>query len=245
MLKEVRALKHAVMTSDKSAKAAKRFLLRKFLRRVALWGGVPLAVGMLRLLRHTWRVGRSGEARFYSQRPVIVAFLHGDLLVGATGVMASRRKDFATLASRSRDGEIAALLARLVNITPLRGGASRGQVEALRAMERWLLSGKSLLVAVDGPRGPRGIVKNGVILLASRTGIPIVPAGCRVAPDQAWVFRSWDRMLLPKPGAKIQVLYGEPIAVPSGLSREELEQYRVQVEKALSSINAEELSVSS
>ncbi|MGC8741592.1 MAG: lysophospholipid acyltransferase family protein [Candidatus Sumerlaeaceae bacterium] len=215
-----------------------RLALRKFLREIALRGGVRMATCALRALRHTWHVERVDKERFFLT-PVIVAFWHGDLLIGAAEALWSRRRDFATLTSRSRDGEVAATLARQVGVTPLRGGASRGQVEALRAMERWLSQKGSLVVAVDGPRGPRGVVKSGVILLASRSGVPIVPAAAIVPEGQSWRFRSWDKMCLPKPGCRFQVVFGEPIRVPSKLSRDELESFRILLERELFCLHKE------
>ncbi len=209
-----------------------RVSVRKFLRHVALRGGVRLAASGLRLLHRTWHIERQGVERFFLS-PVIVAFWHGDLLVGASEALWSGRQDFATLTSRSRDGEIAAALARRVRVTPLRGGTSRGQVEALRSMERWLAQNGSLVIAVDGPRGPRGVVKSGIVLLASRSGVPIVPAAAIAPPDKIWRFRSWDRMWVPKFGCSFRVVFGNPISVPKDVTREELENYRQRLEQEL------------
>jgi lysophospholipid acyltransferase (LPLAT)-like uncharacterized protein len=217
-----------------------RVFVRQMLRRFGLWGGVRLAGLMLRLLRRTWKVERHGYENFL-RRPIIVAFWHGNLLVGATEALAARRRDFGTLTSRSRDGEVAASLARLVRVTPLRGGSSRGQVEALRSMERWLRSGNSLVLAVDGPRGPRGIVKSGIILLASRTGVPIVPAAARFDPKRAWIFHSWDRMWVPRPWARFEVYYGEPMHVPADLDRAGIEKWRGELERSLFVLQGESL----
>jgi len=216
-----------------------RVTLRKVRRQVALAGGVWFAVGVLQLMRRTWRVRRIGEERFRAN-PIIVAFWHGDLLVGAAEAMYVARKDFATLVSRSRDGEIAARLAKAVGVTPLRGGSSRGQVEALRLMDRWLRKEGSLLVAVDGPRGPRGKVKAGIVLLAARSGAPIIPAAAISPPNARYVFRSWDRMWLPKFRAPIVVVYDTPIYVPANCTREELEKFRLQLEQSLWQLHGEQ-----
>lgn len=216
-----------------------RVTLRKVRRQVALSGGVWFAVGLLQLLRRTWRIHRTGEERFRSN-PIIVAFWHGDLLVGAAEAMNVARKDFATLVSRSRDGEIAARLAQAVGITPLRGGSSRGQVEALRLMERWLRKEGSLLVAVDGPRGPRGEVKAGIVLLAARTGAPIIPAAAITSPNARYVFRSWDCMWLPKFRAFIEVIYDTPMYVPTNCTREEMEKFRLLLEERLWQLHGEQ-----
>lgn len=215
-----------------------RIVLRQAMRSLGLRGGVRLAVVTLRLLRATWRISRKNGSRFFIQ-PAIVAFWHGDLLIGATEVLWSGRKDFGTLASRSRDGEVAACLAKSVRVTPIRGGSSRGQIEALREMERWLRAGKSLVVAVDGPRGPRGMVKSGVVLLAARTGVPIIPAAATSLDGNAWIMKSWDKMWIPKWGAKIEINYGDPLRIPANLKREEMNGYRVELEERLWALHGE------
>ena len=68
----------------------------------------------------------------------------------------------------------------------------------------------------------------GVVLLASLTGLPVVPLGLTFAP--AWRARSWDHMLLPKPWGAAYGVVGVPIHVPAGVDRHELERCRVQVE---------------
>lgn len=215
-----------------------RVLVRRLLRKLALGGGVAVAAVGLRLLRKTWHIEHEGAEPF-SLAPAIVAFWHGDLLVGASEIMAMGRGSFGTLASQSRDGEVAAALARWAGVTPLRGGSSRGQIQALRAMERWLRQGHSLVVAVDGPRGPRGAVKSGVILLASSTGVPIVPAAAVGLDSRAWRFRSWDGMWLPKMGARVRVIFSSPIHVPASISKEALETHRCALERILFELHGE------
>lgn len=229
---------HTVFSSSHKPKPKWRIVLRQAMRSLGLRGGVRLAVVALRLLRTSWRISRKDGSRFFIQ-PAIVAFWHGDLLIGATEVLWSRRKDFGTLASRSRDGEVAACLAKSVRVTPIRGGSSRGQIEALREMERWLRAGKSLVVAVDGPRGPRGIVKSGVILLAARTGVPIIPAAATSLDGKAWIMKSWDKMWIPKWGARLEIIYGDPLRIPAHLNRGEMDDYRVELEERLLALHGE------
>lgn len=210
--------------------------MRRLGRWLALHGGIRGAFLLLQLLRHTWRATRHAEHRL-RQKPVILAFWHSDLLVGVAEMTRTGRRDCATLASRSRDGEIAAKLAELTGITPIRGGSSKGQVEALRAMQKWADKGGSLLIAIDGPRGPRGVVKAGIVLLASQTGLPIIPGsatGARVVR-----FRSWDKMWFPKPFSKLEITLDEPMLVRPDATREELEIARRQLEKRLAELHLE------
>ncbi len=76
---------------------------------------------------------------------------------------------------------------------------------------RTLRRGGELAVTPDGPRGPRGRVKRGLITIARRTGVPIVPVACRA--ERAWALSSWDRMVVPKPFSAITVTYHPPVRV--------------------------------
>jgi lysophospholipid acyltransferase (LPLAT)-like uncharacterized protein len=49
------------------------------------------------------------------------------------------------------------------------------------------------------------------VLIARRTGAPIIPVGA--AADRAWFFGSWDRFLVPRPFAHVRIVYGEPLHV--------------------------------
>ena len=88
-----------------------------------------------------------------------------------------------------------------------------------------------LAVTPDGPRGPRRQVQPGVVYLAARTGLPIVPMG--FAYRRAWRLPSWDRFVLPCPGSDVVLVTTEPIHVPPDVRKEQLEVYRRRVEDAL------------
>jgi lysophospholipid acyltransferase (LPLAT)-like uncharacterized protein len=93
---------------------------------------------------------------------------------------------------------------------------------------------KGGLVA-DAPRGPRFVSKLGIIYLAKRTGIPVIPVIW--SADRYWKLKSWDRTILPKPFARIVALFGQDyIRVPPDASRDECEIYRRQLDEALNRI---------
>ncbi|MBW2705184.1 MAG: hypothetical protein JRD84_02610, partial [Deltaproteobacteria bacterium] len=93
---------------------------------------------------------------------------------------------------------------------------------------------KGGLVA-DAPRGPRFVSKLGIIYLAKRTGRPIIPVIW--SADRYWKLKSWDRMIIPKPFARIVTLYDdEYVQVPSDASREVCEEYRQQLDRRLNRI---------
>jgi hypothetical protein len=113
----------------------------------------------------------------------------------------------------------------------VRGSSSRGGGEALRALTRALRDGHEVVVVPDGPRGPREVLKPGVIALARLSGAPIVPVAVGAARE--WRLHSWDEFRIPRPFARCVVRFGEPIHVARAAGPEADEAARKDVEAAL------------
>jgi lysophospholipid acyltransferase (LPLAT)-like uncharacterized protein len=94
--------------------------------------------------------------------------------------------------------------------------------------------GRSLAITPDGPRGPAGVVKPGLVYLASRAGVPVLPVAAACA--RAWRLHSWDRFTIPLPFARVVVGYGAPVTVPPRLDGPELEAWRERLQGALESL---------
>ncbi len=149
------------------------------------------------------------------QERYVYAFWHETLLFPT-----AFRGRANVLISQHADGELIARVCRHIRVGVVRGSSTRGGVGAVIRMVR--KSGSAhLFITPDGPRGPRGRAQMGVVLLASLTGLPVVPLGFTFAP--AWRVRSWDRMLLPRPWGAAYGVIGTPIKVPAGLDRKQVE----------------------
>jgi len=212
--------------------------LSKFVLRFGL---IPLAHGLLRLYFLSVRVRSVGEEGFRAHLgrggQAIAAFWHQRIL--AVVDYAGRFSEWApsVMISRSRDGDLIADVCRRLNFRPVRGSSSRGGREALAEMVAVLAENPFAAHALDGPQGPRGVVKAGIIRMAQLSGVPIVPV--YISVDRAWVLRSWDRFLIPKPFSTVVVRWGEPIPVPAVLDEARFEGLRREVE-ALMRANQEE-----
>ncbi|MEZ4619981.1 MAG: DUF374 domain-containing protein [Caldilineaceae bacterium] len=90
---------------------------------------------------------------------------------------------------------------------------------ALRAMANALSEGHDVVIAVDGPSGPAGIVRPGALWLSRQTGCPVIPVGTAATP--AIALPRWDRMVLPLPGAKVVHVFGRPIQLGKKMPVEE------------------------
>ena len=157
----------------------------------------------------------------------IYIFWHEVLLMPAAFY---RKPYFRMLIGRHADGELITQVVEHLRVKTVRGSTTRGGIQAVREMLR-VSAGADIGITPDGPRGPRRQVHRGVVYLASRARVPIVPAG--MAFKNPWRARSWDRFVLPKPFSP-GAIYCEPaIHVPANLSAEQLEAYRQRTEDAL------------
>jgi lysophospholipid acyltransferase (LPLAT)-like uncharacterized protein len=141
------------------------------------------------------------------------------------------------MVSASKDGEYIAQLARLLGHVPVRGSSNRGGVKALRDMIELLKQGRNSAIVADGSQGPARRVQPGCILMASKSGKPIVPMAW--AADRCLIFNSWDRTVVPLPFATIALHHGEPFYVPPGLASPQVEAYRFELEQRLNRLYEE------
>jgi lysophospholipid acyltransferase (LPLAT)-like uncharacterized protein len=135
------------------------------------------------------------------------------------------------LISQSFDGELITRTLELFGFRAVRGSSSRGGREGLLGLRRVLDERSPAIFTADGPRGPIYRSKLGPVKLAQMTGAPI--GAFHLEPQKAWVMRSWDRFLVPKPFTKIAVSWGQWTTVPEDATAEALEAYREQVDLSL------------
>lgn len=159
----------------------------------------------------------------------LLAFWHQHVFAA---ILSQTGYSFAALASRSASGRvIGAVLDRLGYRTVYgsadRDGKEKGGMRALIELSRCLQEGRPVGLAVDGSIGPRNEVKPGIVLLSGKQHATILPLG--LAASRNWYLKTWDRTEIPKPWARIHVCYGEPIAVPGKLAKDEIQNWQNKV----------------
>ncbi|PKN30468.1 MAG: hypothetical protein CVU64_03325 [Deltaproteobacteria bacterium HGW-Deltaproteobacteria-21] len=195
----------------------------------------PLAYFLLRLYLSTVRVRPLHE-------DALVQFLEGggkgigaiwhQRFLGVLGYVTKfRHLSLSIMISMSRDGDWIAPVVKFLGLRPVRGSSTRGGKEALAAMVKDLASNQAALHVVDGPQGPKGVVKAGLIRLAQLSRAAIIPV--YISVDRAWTARSWDRFLIPRPFSQVRVRFGEPIDVPEQMDEDAFETLRLAVEKKM------------
>ncbi len=149
-------------------------------------------------------IDRSGAS---DERPWVLVFWHGTQV---PLVAWKRRRRTAVMVSFSRDGELQSGVMRVNGMHVVRGSSSRGGARALVAMVRAMRAGDDAAFAVDGPRGPLGVVHPGALACARHVGGVLVPMGSASTPAKV-LRRAWDQMALPLPFARAVVVVGPPL----------------------------------
>ncbi len=142
-----------------------------------------------------------------------------------------RNRGIVVITSQSFDGEYIARFIQRFGFGAVRGSSTRGGVGALVKMIRLMREDLSMCFTVDGPRGARYVAKNGAILLAKKTGNPILPF--LIEPQKFWTINSWDKLQIPKPFTRARVFFAEPISVEKNVDETEIENKRRQLQQKL------------
>lgn len=161
------------------------------------------------------------------RQPVLV-FWH-DRIMLATYYF--RDRSIIVLSSKSFDGEYTARLIKRFGFGTIRGSSSRGGSAAIVEMIKTVRKGYPAGFTVDGPRGPRYEVKTGPLLVAKKTGNPMLPF--MVEARRYWSFNSWDRLQIPWPFTRAKVLVGNPIFVSPRADDNEMQQKLVELQTSL------------
>lgn len=151
--------------------------------------------------------------------PAVAAIWHNRILFVAALVSRKILKRTTVLISSSRDGEYVSSFIRFFGLGVVRGSSSRGGVHALLGLGSAIEEGRTPILTVDGPRGPKYTVHQGAIILAEKYKVPIIPAA--VNAKSFWQLKSWDNTQIPKPFTKVTISIGHPVFLPEGIDREE------------------------
>ena len=147
---------------------------------------------------------RSADQRFiyafWHQRQVFFTVSH-------------RGDKMSVLISKSVDGEMISETIRLCcGVASVRGSTTRGASDAVRGMITALRSGLDLGITPDGPKGPKEEIKEGVMYLAQKLKIPILPI-TNAQSNRLILKGTWDQFQVPMPFGRSVVVYGAPILV--------------------------------
>lgn len=185
----------------------------EWLQRVKLHAMVLAVSSYVWLLRLTCRIdvvaGSDNVDAALARGTVIPCSWHQQILTSGLFLRSLVPRGLKTgfLVSPSREGEFISRVAQQHGTYIMRGSSSRTGSAALKAMIKGTQQGISPTLFADGPRGPAHVMKPGTVILAQRTGTPIMTVGS--ASNRYWQINSWDKNRIPKPFARITIAVGE------------------------------------
>jgi len=167
------------------------------------------------------QIERSGKIPIY-------CFWHDRIFAGTYFF---RNRGIIIITSKSFDGEYIARSIQRFGYGAVRGSSTRGGVGALVEMIRLMKKGLPTGFTVDGPKGPKYIAKTGAVLLAKKTGNPMMPFVVEV--ENFWTANSWDNLRIPKPFTRARVFIAEPVYVAADAEEAEIENKRQELQSKL------------
>ena len=219
------------MTTTDFETRSSDFATISFGARLILW----IIFLVCRLLSLTWRVRYLGMDR---RRMAVSSSPTGSFLLGSfhentfAGVFGHANQGICCMVSRSKDGDMTSFIMDKVGISTVRGSSSRGGKEVRDAMVKKVTEGVVGAITVDGPRGPRRVLKRGIVDIARKTGAPILPL--TAYGESSWILkRTWDQTRIPKPFSRVLVYYGDPIMVPRDARDEQFSGYVSKINEIL------------
>jgi len=214
--------------SDQATAPAGRFTLwQRFLLWLITWAGYLAirAIGPTIRFAISWEEGSPGSL---DARPYVYSFWHSCMI---PAMYLWRNLNIRVMSSDSFDGEYTGRIMQKFGFVKVRGSSSRFAVRALLGMRQALEQGWIAAFTLDGPRGPRHEVKPGPAVLARATGVPM--AMFHIVLSDAWVLKTWDRLMIPKPFSRALMWVGPTISVPTDADESQREQALQQLQAAL------------
>jgi lysophospholipid acyltransferase (LPLAT)-like uncharacterized protein len=208
----------ATPASPKIDQPWRKFTLKQ---RILLWMIEWAGFLTIRILGPTIRFSVSweeGSPKSLAERPKVYSFWHNCMIPAMYW------------SSDSFDGEYTGRIMQKFGFVKVRGSSSKGAVRALLGMRREIEQGWTAAFTIDGPKGPRYVAKPGPVVLSRSTGAPMVVF--HIALDRAWVLKTWDGCMIPKPFCRALMRVSREIVVPrDGGDEEYLQELQAALDR--------------
>ncbi|MBZ5697292.1 MAG: lysophospholipid acyltransferase family protein [Acidobacteriia bacterium] len=172
---------------------------------------------------------RAGRDYRPDRPPHVYAFWHRCIF---TATWYFRNRNAVLMNTTNFDGQWTRRVIERLGYQTAQGSSTRGGLRGLAVMAQRLEEGVDAAFTIDGPRGPRYVAKPGPVMLARRSGRPIILF--HVGLERAWTLeKTWDLFQIPKPFTRAVVVIAPPIEVAEDANRETVEQKHQEMQKML------------
>jgi lysophospholipid acyltransferase (LPLAT)-like uncharacterized protein len=189
-----------------------------------------LFASILKLFFMTWRKSCTGFDAIDKQREnnakMILCFWHGKYvpifaMCGWQWVQ-QRGETAVAFTSLSPRGIVIGEICRQFGLDCVQI-PDNGRKASFKLMQEAMQKHTTGVIAVDGPLGPKGVVKQGAIRIASELGYLLVPAS--VSASHKWtITKRWDAMVFPMPFCRTALAMGDPIEVKPNIDKSGIRQ---------------------
>ena len=202
-------------------------------RRIQIPIIAALVYSVIRILGPTLRFEvlgwQNAEKVYASGRQCIWSFWHRVII---PVVWWRRNHGVVVMNTTAFDGQWTRKVIEWLGYGTAQGSSSRGGLRGLAVMAQRIEQGLDCAFTIDGPRGPRYIAKPGPVMLARRTGAPIVVF--HIGVERGTTFeKTWDHFLLPHLFSKTVMIFAPPIEVPPDADSAMLEAKHSEMQKEL------------
>jgi len=180
----------------------------------------------LRYEVHGWQHAEKVHA---SGKRIIWAFWHRIIL---PIVWWHRNQGVVVMNTTAFDGQWTRKVIEWLGFGTAQGSSSRGGLRGLAVMAKRLEEGMDCAFTIDGPRGPRYVAKPGPVMLARKSGCPILVFHIGVDRGKTFV-KTWDHFLFPMPFARAVILFAPPIYVSADATAEVMEAKHAEMQREL------------
>lgn len=160
--------------------------------------------------------------------PFVYSFWHSCIL---PAMYVYRDLKVRVMSSDSFDGEYTGRIIRKFGFVKVRGSSSRGAVRGLIGMKREIDGGGTAAFTIDGPRGPKYVVKPGPVVLSKMTGAPMM--AFHIALDRSWTLKTWDALMIPRPFSRALIRVSAKMPVPPDAKDADVDRWQAELQAAL------------
>ncbi len=199
--------------------------------------GNVFLLGLVNVLCKTLRITfvnrKAAEDLENEGKNYVLAFWHGTMLLPW---YLNRKKNFAALTSKSKDGDLLAKILKHWKYEVVRGSSSTGGNVALGIMIDYAKNNSSIAITPDGPRGPVHKMKAGAVITAKKSGLPLVLCGIGIKKKKN--LKSWDSFEVPVPFTKVNVIFSDPVYTDGTLDYEGTSKIILECEAKLNDLQS-------
>lgn len=186
---------------------------------------------ILKFLFSTLKIKVINNNNIDINKAYIYAFWHNKLITPSIYFRNLEKK--VALSSPTKDGELISVPLEKLNYKLVRGSSDKKSVSSTISLLKYLKKGYTMGTPLDGPKGPKGKAKKGLLYLAQKSKVSIVPFG--VAYQRKWIFKkTWDKFEMPKPFSKLCIFIGKEIEIGE---EEDIDKFAEVIEKKIDEAN--------